>query len=381
MVVRRNFRVLGGALIASAMLLPAVAAAGDYSTVTDARLNNPEPENWLMYRGNREGWGFSPLAQINTGNVKDLAPAWAFSTDVTEGHQSPPMVNDGIMFITTPQNQTIALDAETGDLIWRHQSEISEELFQLHPTNRGAALYGDNVYVTTTDCFVVALNAKTGEEVWKTAIDDWKNGYYLTMAPLIAEGKVMVGTSGGEYGIRGHITALNAETGAVEWVTHTIPAPGEPGSETWETDAWKTGGGSVWLTGNYDSETGISYWGTGNAAPWTGDLHPGDNLYTASTIGLRVADGKLVGHHQYHWNDSWDWDEVSTPLLIPLERDGKKINGLVHAGRNGYLWLLDRGTGSDIGFVDAHNMSARTSSPASIRTPAGRPTTKPTSRS
>ena len=166
MVVRRNFRVLGGALIASAMLLPAVAAAGDYSTVTDARLNNPEPENWLMYRGNYEGWGFSPLAQINTGNVKDLAPAWAFSTDVTEGHQSPPMVNDGIMFITTPQNQTIALDAATGDLIWRHQSEISEELFQLHPTNRGAALYGDNVYVTTTDCFVVALNAKTGEEVW-----------------------------------------------------------------------------------------------------------------------------------------------------------------------------------------------------------------------
>ena len=166
MLVRRNFRVLGGALIASAMLLPAVAAAGDYSTVTEARLNNPEPENWLMYRGNREGWGFSPLAEINTGNVKDLAPAWAFSTDVTEGHQSPPMVNDGIMFITTPQNQTIALDAETGDLIWRHQSEISEELFQLHPTNRGAALYGDNVYVTTTACFVVALNAKTGEEAW-----------------------------------------------------------------------------------------------------------------------------------------------------------------------------------------------------------------------
>jgi alcohol dehydrogenase (cytochrome c) len=373
MVVKRNLRAFGGALIASAMLLPAVASAGDYSTVTDARLNDPEPENWLMYRGNYEGWGFSPLAEINTGNVKDLAPAWAFSTNVTEGHQSPPMVNDGIMFITTPQNQTIALDAETGEQLWRHQSEISEELFQLHPTNRGAALYGDNVYVTTTDCFVVALNAKTGEEVWKTAVDDWQNGYYLTMAPLIAEGMVMVGTSGGEYGIRGHVTAMNATTGAIEWVTHTIPAPGEPGSETWENDAWKTGGGSVWLTGNYDSETGISYWGTGNAAPWTGDLHPGDNLYTASTIGLRVSDGKLVGHHQSHWTDSWAWDEVSTPLLRPLERGGEQVNGLVHAGRNGYLWLLDRGTGSDIGFVDAHKY-VRQDVFTSIDPNTGRPT-------
>jgi len=320
MLVRNSLRVFGGAVIASAMLLSTAAVADGYSTVTAERLSNPESRNWLMYRGNYEGWGYSPLAQINTGNVKDLKPAWAFSTSVGEGHQSPPIVNDGVMFISTPQNQVVALDAATGVEKWRFQHEISEELFQLHPTNRGVGLFGDNVYLATTDCKVVALNAETGKVVWETAVDDWKEGYYLTMAPLIAEGKVMVGTSGGEYGIRGHVTALNAKNGAVEWVLHTIPGPGEPGHGTWSGDDWKTGGGSVWLTGNYDSETGISYWGTGNAAPWTGDTHPGDNLYTASAIAVKVSSGELVGHHQYHWNDSWDWDEVSSPILLPLER-------------------------------------------------------------
>ena len=216
MLVRNSFRVLCGAVIASAMLLSTAAVADGYSTVTAKRLSNPEPRNWLMYRGNYEGWGYSPLSKINIRNVMNLKPVWAFSTGVGEGHQSPPIVNDGVMFITTPQNQVVALDAATGDEKWRFQHEISEELFQLHPTNRGVGLFGDNVYVATTDCKVVALKAETGEVVWETAVDDWEEGYYLTMAPLIAEGKVMVGTSGGEYGIRGHVTALNAKTGAVE---------------------------------------------------------------------------------------------------------------------------------------------------------------------
>ncbi len=350
-------RALKVGLIAPALMLPGLAAAdmhGQYSTVTDERLSNPEPHNWLMYRGNYAGWGYSPLDQINSGNVADLEPAWAFSTNVGEGHQSPPIVNDGVMFITTPQNQVVALDAATGDEMWRFQHEIPEELWQVHPTNRGVGLYGDNVYVVTTDCLVVALNAMTGEEVWRTATDSWENGYYMTMAPLVAEGKIMVGTSGGEYGIRGHITALDAATGEVQWVRHSIPGPGEFGHDTWEGDDWVNGGASIWLTGNYDPETGVSYWGTGNAAPWTGDMHPGDNLYTTSAIAVRVSDGELVGYHQYHWNDSWDWDEVSTPILLPLERDGEQINGLAHAGRNGYLWVLDRGAGADIGFVDAY---------------------------
>ena len=372
MIVRKS---VVAALLASAVMLPGIAAGdghGHYSSVTDERLVNPEPHNWLMYRGNYQGWGYSPLDQINQGNVAGLRPVWTFSTSVGEGHQSPAIVNDGMMFITTPQNQVVALNAATGDEVWRFKHEIPEELWQVHPTNRGVALYGDNVYVVTTDCHLIALDAMTGEEVWRAAPDSWENGYYMTMAPLIAEGVVMVGTSGGEYGIRGHITAFDAETGEKMWVRHSIPGPGEFGHDTWEGDDWKTGGASIWLTGHYDAETGVSYWGTGNAAPWTGDTHPGDNLYTASAIAVRVSDGELVGYHQYHWNDSWDWDEVSTPILLPVERDGQTMNGLAHAGRNGYLWVLDRGMGADIGFVDAHKY-VRQDAFTSIDPETGRP--------
>lgn len=324
----------------------------NYQPVSDERLQNPEPGNWLMYRRTYDGSGYSPLDKINTENVKDLVPLWSFSTGVVEGHQSPPIVNNGVMFVSTPQAQVIAIDAQSGEQLWRYKRELPEELFQLHPTNRGVALYGDRVYVTTTDCFIVALDAKTGEVVWETAVDDYTKGYYMTLAPLIAKGKVMVGVSGGEFGIRGYVAAYDSESGKEAWRTYTIPAPGEPGGDTWPGDTWKTGGGSVWITGNYDPETNLSFWGTGNAAPWPGDARPGDNLYTTSVIALDVETGALKGHHQYHWNDSWDWDEVSTPLLIDIERDGKTIKSLVHPARNGYLWVLER-TADKINFVDA----------------------------
>ncbi len=271
---------------------------------------------------------------------------------MTEGHQAPPVVNNGVMFITTPQQQVFALNAKTGDLIWRYRKELPEDLLQLHPTNRGVALWGDRVYVATVDAHLIALDAKTGKVVWDTTVDDYKNGYYFTLAPLIAKGKVMVGTSGGELGIRGYIAAFDADDGKPVWKTYTIPGPGEPGHETWQTDAWKTGGVSVWLTAHYDPQLNLSFWGTGNAAPWPGDMHPGDNLYASSVIALDVDTGKIRGHHQYHWNDSWDWDEVSTPLLIDFPKDGRTIKGLVHPGRNGYLWRLER-SANGIKFIDA----------------------------
>jgi alcohol dehydrogenase (cytochrome c) len=324
----------------------------NYQPVTDQRLLKPEPGNWLMYRATYNGWGYSPLDKINTQNVKKLQPVWSFSTGVNEGHQAPPIVNNGVMFVTTPQAQVIALDAVSGEQLWRYKRQLPDDLFQLHPTNRGVALYGDRVYVTTVDCFLVALDAKTGKVVWEAPVDDYKKGYYMTLAPLIAKGKVMVGVSGGEYGIRGYVSAYDANDGKQAWRTYTIPGPGEPGHETWQGDDWKNGGGSVWLTGHYDPETNLSYWGTGNAAPWPGEAHPGDNLYTTSVIALDVDTGKLKGHHQYHWNDSWDWDEVSTPLLVDVERNGRTIKGLVHPARNGYLWVLER-TADKIFFVDA----------------------------
>ena len=346
----RSIRV---ACAAAAILGVAGAAHADgHGVVTDARLQNPEPENWLMWRGNYEGWGHSPLDQINSDNVGKLVPAWSYSTGVTEGHQAPPMVNGGVMYVATPQNQVIALDAASGTEIWRYSHEIPEDLFQLHPTNRGVALYGDKVYMATVDARVVALDAKTGELVWNVKIADWKDGYYSTLSILAAEGKVISGTSGGEYGIRGYVVALDAETGAQAWRTYTIPAPGEPGSETWRGNDWKVGGGSVWMQPNYDEKTGILYLGTGNGGPWMPDARPGDNLYTTAVMALDIKDGSIEGHFQYHWNDAWDWDEVSAPILMPVERDGQKIDALVHAGRNGYIWTLER-TEGPVNFVAA----------------------------
>ena len=343
--------LMGFAVIALSAFA-ASAFAADYMPVTDARLLSPEPENWLMYRGTYDSHGYSPLKKIHAGNVEALRPLWSFSTGLREGHQAPPIVNNGFMFITTPHNHLLALDAGSGELIWRYIRELPEDQVQMHPTNRGVGLYGDLVFMATADCYVVALDAKTGAVVWETEVEDYAAGYYMTLAPLVADGKVMVGVSGGEFGIRGFVAALDARTGETAWKTYTIPAPGEPGSESWPGDTWKTGGVPVWITGSFDPETDLTYWGTGNGGPWMGDTRDGDNLYANSVIALDVTTGAIRGHHQYHWNDSWDWDEVSAPLLIDFERAGRTVRGLVHPGRNGYLWFLERQR-DGITFVDA----------------------------
>ena len=323
-----------------------------YMTVTDARLQNPEAENWLMFRRTYDGWGYSPLDDIDADNVSDLKPVWSLSTGLTEGHQSPPIVNNGIMYITTPLNHVLAIDAASGDGLWEYSRQMPFDISLIHPTNRGVALYGDKLYMATSDASVVALDAMTGEVVWEKAVANYRNGYYMTLAPLAADGKIMVGVSGGERGIRGFITALDAESGDELWKTYTIPGPGEMGHGTWTEDAWQTGGGSVWVTGNYDPEMNLTFWGIGNAGPWAGEARPGDNLFANSVIALDLDSGELKGYHQYHWNGSWDWDEVSTPLLMDVERDGRTFKGLVHPGRNGFLWVLER-TQDSINFVDA----------------------------
>lgn len=345
--------VLGGLLLGALCATPTIVAAeAPYPAVTDARLAAPEPQNWLMYRGTYNSWGYSPLAAITPANVKDLRPVWTFSTGMTEAHQSPPLVNAGRMFITTPHNHVIALDARTGERIWQYSRELPEDLFQLHPTNRGVALYGDKVYLATVDAFLVALDAATGEVVWEQQVEDYLNGYYMTLAPLAADGKILTGVSGGEFGTRGFIQAFDAETGKPAWKTYTVPGPGEPGHDTWPGETWKRGGVPAWVTGSYDPATRITYWGTGNAGPWIGEARQGDNLYSSSVLALDIETGELRGYHQYHWNDSWDWDEVSAPLLIDIPRDGKTLKALVHAGRDGYLWVLER-RADGIGYVGA----------------------------
>jgi alcohol dehydrogenase (cytochrome c) len=349
-------RKLGRLAVAAALALVAVACGAQesrrYSPVTDARLESPEPGNWLMYLRQYDSWSYSPLDEITTRNVAELQPVWTISTGTTEGHQAPPIVNDGVMFVTTPFNQVLAIDAATGDLLWRYRHQMPPDIRMGHPTNRGVALYGERVYMATSDARVVALDARTGALVWSKAVEDYNGGYYMTLAPLAARGRIMVGVSGGERGIRGFVVALDADTGEQVWKTYTVPAPGEPGSDTWPGDSWRTGGAPVWITGSFDPELGLTYWGTGNPGPWTGDARPGDNLYTNSVIALDVETGRLAGYHQYHWNDSWDWDEVAAPLLVDLPRNGRMVPGLVHAGRNGYLWMLERGA-DGIAFIGA----------------------------
>jgi len=330
----------------AAVSVPLPAVLRNYQPVTAERLKKPEDGNWLMIRRTYDGWGYSPLKQITAANVKGLKPVWAFATGETHVHEAAPIVNNGVMFVSTPNNQVLALDAKTGTPLWRYRRPRPTGANVPHETNRGVALYGDRVYVAAGEAVLVALDAKTGKEVWTTNVADNKSGYYITLAPLIAGGKVMVGASGGEFGIRGFVAAFDLETGKEQWRTYTVPAPGEPGSETWpKGDEWKTGGGSVWVTGNYDQDTNIAYWGTGNGGPWMGDKRPGDNLYTASTIALDVATGAIKGHFQYNPNESWDWDEVSPPILVDFQRNGRTIKGLIDVARDGYMWFLDRNNG------------------------------------
>ena len=357
-------RIGAGIVVAAVLVSPLIAQTGaspaatvpaplrDYRSVTAERLLEPEEQNWLMIRRTYDGWGFSPLAEIDKDNVGRLQQVWRVPTDELKVHEAAPVVNDGVMFISTPNNQVMALNAVTGELLWRYRRPRPKDVFVLHDTNRGISLYGDKVFYAAAEAVLVALDARTGEEVWTKTVADNESAYYITLAPLVADGKVMVGASGGEFGVRGFVAAFDPDSGKELWRTFTVPAPGEPGSETWpKGDQWKTGGAPVWVTGNYDPDTNIAYWGTGNGGPWMGDQRPGDNLYVASTVAIDVATGQIKGHFQYNPNESWDWDEVSPPILVDYQREGRTIKGLVNVARDGYLWFLERSNGP-IRFVE-----------------------------
>ena len=323
----------------------------NYSPVSFERLRKPADSDWLMIRRTYDGWGYSPLSQITAANVSRLERVWMLETGQTTGHEAPPIVNNGVMFVATPGKQVIALEAATGKVLWRYQRTLPDGVILMHPTSRGVALFDDKVFLAGNEAVLVALDARTGNEVWSTKVADNSQGYYMTMAPLVANGRVMVGVSGGEYGVRGFVAAFDVNTGKQLWQTYSVPAPGEPGSETWPRgDQWKTGGAPIWVTGNYDPEANLSFWGTGNGGPWMGDQRPGDNLYTSSTLAIDVTTGAIKGHFQYHPNDSWDWDEVSPPLLIDYRRNGRTVKGLINVARNGYMWFLER-TSDRINFV------------------------------
>ena len=306
-----------------------------------------EPQNWLTYSGTFLSQRHSPLTQINAGNVKNLELQWVFQARSLEKFEATPLVVNGIMYTVQAPNDVIALDAATGRIFWTYSYAPSAEARPCcGRINRGVAILGDTLYMGTIDAHLVAIDARNGRPIWNVEVASAAVGYALAHAPLVVKDKVIVGTAGGEYGIRGFLAAYDARSGKQIWRFNTIPGPGEPGNETWAGDSWKRGGGSVWVTGSYDSETNLTYWGIGNPGPdWNGDPRPGDNLYSDSVVALDADTGKLKWHYQFSPHDEFDYDSVQVPVLANLEWQGKGRKVMLWANRNGFFYALDRTTG------------------------------------
>ena len=309
--------------------------------------------DWLSYSGGYRSERFAPMTQINRETVANLKVIWAYQMQPTdiEGAglvETTPLVAEDIMYLTEPPSSVTALDARTGRLLWHWSPEMSDEVLHIGfpKVNRGVAILGNTVYVTTLDARIFALDAGTGAVRWETKVADNAVGFSLTLAPLIVNGKVIVGISGAEAGVRGFIDAYDAKTGAHVWRNYVVPAPGEAGSETWGNESWKTGGGSTWLTGSYDPDLNLLYWTTGNPAPdWNGDVRPGDNLYTCALLALDPDTGERRWHFQFTPHDTHDWDAVQIPVLLDGEFEGAPRKLVALANRNAFYYLLDRETG------------------------------------
>ncbi len=360
---RREGRKMGrlevlAAMVFFALLVPPPALAQvPYSRLVNA---DAEPQNWLTYSGNYASHRFSALDEINASNVHRLRVEWAYQVGGGSIVETTPLVVDGIMYLTEPPSTVTALDARTGQRIWRWSPDMPSRVKHIGfpQVNRGVAILDGTVLVGTLHAHLVALDATTGAVKWDVTVGDNDLGFSLTLAPLAVDGRVIVGVSGGEAGIRGYIDAYDAETGTLDWRLYTVPEPGEPGSETWGGDSWQTGGGSTWLTGSYDPELNLLYWTVGNPAPdWNGDERPGDNLYTCSLLAVRPETGEMVWYFQYTPHDTHDWDANQIPILFDGEIDGRtrKLVGL--ANRNAFYYLLDRETGA---FVTGAQYSKQT---------------------
>jgi alcohol dehydrogenase (cytochrome c) len=348
---------LVAALLSTTFCIPAGAA-----DVTAERLANPEPENWLQVNRDFNASRFSPLDQINTSNAANLKVA--FITAIgglpgagnwdSGGHQSTPLVDGGMMYIVDGWGVVYGIDVTSGTrglIKWVMDPGVDKADVWI-PSNRGVSLYKNFVISVTGNGQVHWTNRDTGELVKSVQVDDPKNGYSLTTAPLVVGNMLLVGGSGGDRGARAHITALNADTGEQLWRTYTIPAPGEPGSETWQdqNNAWMHGGGSVWMTGSYDPSTNLTYWGTGQPVPmFDPEYRPGDNLFTNSTLAIDPGTGAIKWFFQYTPGDWLDYDEIGSRLLVDAKVDGEDRKLMAYFGRNGFFYVHDRTNGQFLG--------------------------------
>jgi alcohol dehydrogenase (cytochrome c) len=355
-VARAALAALRGIAIPSALVCalffaaPADAAPPPYAAVDAARLAHAASDDgWLMYRRAYDAQGYAPFDQIRPANVARLREVFTFDTGLRQGHEAPPVVNGRWMFVTTPLGRIVALDAVSGEVLWRYERPplpIALRTVCCDVVNRGVALWGDRLYAGTLDGHLIALDARTGAPVWDTVVAPYREGYAITGAPLAVEGKIVTGVAGGENGIRGFVAAYDARTGAQVWRFDAVPAPGQPGSETWPAnDAYLHGGGSTWLTGSYDPEQRALLWGIGNPGPWFADARPGANLYTNSLVALDVDTGRLKWYFQFTPHDSWDYDGVNESVAFDRSANGVTRKLLFHPDRNGQFVVLDRRTG------------------------------------
>ena len=376
---------VAGCLLAAALGL--LIADGLAAQVPFARLREAasEPHNWLTYSGGYFSQRYSELDQIAPANVGDLELQWVYQTPVFGPWQATPIVVDGVMYVSQRPNDIVALDARTGRVFWVYSYPTpSDHRACCGSNNRGVAVLGERVFMGTLDAHVVAIDASTGAELWDVEVADKHLAYSLTLAPLAFKDKVIVGTAGGDRGIRGFIAAYDAETGEEAWRFYTIPGPGEPGHETWEPcppnpetycdpQAWAHGGAAAWITGSYDPQLDLIYWGTGNPGPdFNREQRPGDNLYSNSVVALDADTGRIRWHFQFTPNDPYDYDSVQIPVLADIERGGTLFKVVLWANRNGFYYVLDRATGrflTGLPFVDVNWAEGLDDSGRPVETP------------
>jgi alcohol dehydrogenase (cytochrome c) len=312
--------------------------------VTDDMLLNADKDasNWLLYGRDYQTTRYSPLATVNKGNIKNLKAAWNLSFGVLDGQDSQAVVVNGTVYVTSSYNKVWSVDGATGKVNWKYERELPGDVFPklcCDVVNRGVAVYKNKVYLATLDAHIVALDNTTGKVVWDKKIGDYTYAETFTIMPMALRNKIIFGTAGAEYGVRGWIAAVDADTGAPVWKTYTIPGPGEPGNDTWAGESWKYGGGSAWITGSYDKETNNLFWPVGNPGPdFDRHVRLGDNLFTNSNLVLDPDSGKIKSYFNYTPNDPYDYDGVNEMVLVDL--GGKKM--WLHGSRNGHIYAIDR---------------------------------------
>ena len=342
-------------------LLLVAAPVNIHAQVTSDMLAGADerPADWMMYSGQYHSQRFSRLTQINQDTVSDLELAWVRQIDTLGQVQTSPLIVDGVMYVTTPENEVLALDADTGQVFWSYVHQLGDVLtLCCGKQNRGVAILDDVVFLATMDARLVALDAATGNVVWNTQVANYLDGYSMTAAPLVANGLIITGIAGGEFGIRGFVDAHDAKTGVRRWRTYMIPGEGEPGNDTWEGDSWKTGGAPTWQIGSFDPDLNLIYWGVGNPGPdWNGEAREGDNLYSDSMVAMDVDTGEIRWHFQFTPHDVHDWDACQVPVLVDAVWEGQPRKLMYLANRNAFFYVLDRETGE---FLSAFDFAEQT---------------------